>query len=278
MKFYKNKNAFTLIELLDRTDVLRSVVEWQSPSFDATWARIFGAQVALAVLVLVRRPSYRAAVPLVVFTAAALLGLRNAPVASLVLLPGLATGLAGLGSLDGRRREPAGAVVAAAVLVVAAVVVVGALGEDDYDLRAYPTGSLAWAEEVGLAGSPDARLVTEETVGNLLGLQLGTDARVFLDDRVDMYPVPVVEDYLALARGGSGAVDVLDEWDVDAVLWPADGALTALLRATGDWDVVHVEEGEGAQRWVVLCRDGSSACAGLEGVPLEADGAQDDSA
>ena len=48
-------------------------------------------------------PSWRAALPLVVFTAASLLGARNVVVASIVFVPGLARGLADLGTVDGRR-------------------------------------------------------------------------------------------------------------------------------------------------------------------------------
>ncbi|MGZ4785057.1 MAG: hypothetical protein ACXV5S_05260, partial [Acidimicrobiales bacterium] len=64
------------VRLLGRMDVLREVIEWQSPSFSSAWARLFLLQVVIGVLALVRRPSYRAAIPLVVFTAAALLGVR----------------------------------------------------------------------------------------------------------------------------------------------------------------------------------------------------------
>ena len=252
--------------LLERSEVLQSIVEWQSPSFDELWARVFLLQVVVAVLALARRGSFRAAVPLVVFVAAALLGLRNIPVASIVLLPGMALGLAGMGSLEGRRREPVGAVLVGFVVVAGLVVVGGSLTEEHYDLRAYPTDSLAWAQEVGLAASPDANLLTEEWVGNLLELEVGTDARVFLDDRVDMYPVPVIEDFLAVHGGGPRALGVLERWEVDAVLWPASSSLTALLEATGDWVVVHREVHDDGASWVVLCREGAAPCQGLDDV------------
>ena len=257
------------VSLLDRSEVLQAIIEWQSPSFDELWARVFLLQVVVAVLALARRGSYRAAVPMVVFVAAALLGLRNVPVASLVLVPGMATGLAGLGTLDGRRREPVGAVLVGVVAVLGLVVVGSSLSEDHYDLRAYPTASLDWAVEVGLAGSPDANLLTEEWVGNLLELDLGTEARVFLDDRVDMYPVPVIQDFLDVHGGGPGALGVLDRWEVDAVLWPRSSALTELLLATGDWRPVHVEEHDDGAAWVVLCREGAAVCAGLDDVALD---------
>ena len=67
---------------------------------------MFLAEVLVAILVLVRRPSWRAGIPLALFTAAALLGARNVVVASIVLVPGLARGLEGLGSVTGRSGDP----------------------------------------------------------------------------------------------------------------------------------------------------------------------------
>ena len=85
-----------------RQDSLSAVVEWQSPSFAETYGRAFLVLVLVAVAALVRRPSWRAAVPLVVFLAAGLIATRNLPVAALVMMPGIARGAGGLGGLTGR--------------------------------------------------------------------------------------------------------------------------------------------------------------------------------
>ena len=78
------------LELLQRQDVLRHIVEWQAPNFISVGDRIFLLQVMVAVLALVRRPRYREGLVVVVFVAAALLGAANIAVASLVLVPVLA--------------------------------------------------------------------------------------------------------------------------------------------------------------------------------------------
>src|SRR5690606_27650806 len=101
------------LQLLGKMEVLQNVVEWQSPNFSTGYARLFLVVVVVAILALVRRPSYRSAVPLVVFTTAALLGVRNIPIATIVFVPALAVGLAGLGRVDGRERGPATGVLAA---------------------------------------------------------------------------------------------------------------------------------------------------------------------
>ena len=47
------------LELLRRSDVLRSVVEWRSPDFSLFWTRIFLLLIVGAIVGFVRRPSYR---------------------------------------------------------------------------------------------------------------------------------------------------------------------------------------------------------------------------
>lgn len=243
------------LSLLSRTEVLSEIIEWQSPEFSVLWARLFLVQVAVAVLALARRPSYRAAVPLVIFVAAALLGLRNVPVASLVLVPGTAAGLAGLGSITGRQRTPATGLVAVALAVVGALTATVALSRPHYDLTTFPVDALAYADRAGLV-APDVRLLTQETVGNHLELAVGPDrVQVFLDDRVDMYPVPVIEDYLTVLRGRPGWDDVLDRWEVDAIVWPRGEPLEALLADDERW-VRSYED----PTTFIACRRASGVC------------------
>jgi hypothetical protein len=244
------------VRLLQRQQVLQQIIEWQSPSFSSTWARLFLLQVVVAIVLLVRRPSYRVAVPLVVFTAAALLGVRNVAVASLVLVPGMAYGLAGLGSITGHERRGRAAVGAVVVIaLLGALLVVHATDEPGYDLRTYPVDALAWTEQAGWMTS-SVNMATPETVGNLLELVRGRDARAFMDDRVDMYPTSVVDDFLTVLRGRPGWQQVLDQDDVDVVVWDADEPLTSLLAADPDWRIPYNDS-----RFIVACRRNSASLA-----------------
>jgi hypothetical protein len=239
------------VRLLQRQDLLREVVEWQSPDFGGAWARLFLLQVVLAVVALVRRPSWRAAVPFVVFTAAALLAARNIAVASLVLVPGTARGLADLGTITGAARSSIARVGAAAVVAVAGLVTVVRLGEPAYDLRSYPVDALAWLDQQGgLDG--ETRVATQETVGNYRELLDRADGQVFVDDRIDMYPEPVIRDFLTLLRGRPGWQDVLDDREVDAVLWSRDEPLAQLLAEDPTWRAAYTDG-----TWAVWCRRGS---------------------
>jgi hypothetical protein len=245
------------VRLLQRQQVLSQIIEWQSPSFSSGWARLFLAQVLVAVVLLVRRPSYRAAVPLVVFTAAALLGVRNIAVASLVFVPGMAAGLAGLGSITGTERRGRNVVVAGlvAIAVIAGTLVVNAAREPAFDLRTYPVDALAWTDQAGWL-RPEIHVASQETVGNYLELVRGTQAGAYIDDRVDMYPADVVNTFLKVLRGRPGWQEALDEQGIDVVLWEANEPLGSLLAENPDWRVPYTDG-----QWFVACRRGSPAIA-----------------
>jgi hypothetical protein len=239
------------IHMLDRQDLLSEIIEWQSPSFDSGWSRLFLLLVVVAIAALARRPSWRAAVPLAVFVAASLLAARNIPVACLVVLPGIASGLAGLGNIDGLRRSATNTVGVVAVAIVAVVVVSSQLSEPDYDLRGFPVDAIAHLDQAGQAGpGSTARIAASDRVGNYLEVLYGRDARVFLDDRLDMYPPWVVEDYLALRQGAPDWSEVLERDEIDVVLWRRSEPLSSLLAADPGWRLTYSDES-----WVVFERN-----------------------
>jgi hypothetical protein len=240
------------VQLLGRMEILSRVVEWRSPSFDQLFSRVFLVQVAVAVLLLVRRPSYRTAVPLVVFTAAALMGQRSIPVASLVLVPGMAAGLDGFGRLRGRERSAAFGVAGGALTVVAVVLAGSVLVRlPPLQLGGYPTDALAWLDQHDGLGT-GRRTFAEDTTGNLLELWRGTDAAVFLDDRYDMFPLSVLRDYVALNDASGRWEAILAEHGVVNVVWPRQSPLAALIASSPRWRV-RFQDGT----HLVACRRGT---------------------
>ena len=229
------------IELLRRQDVLSNIIEWQAPKFTHIGQRAFLLLLLLAIVGLVRRPSWRAALPLVVFTAASLLGARNVVVASIVFVPGMARGLAGLGTISGDERRSIFRPFAAVLVVVGVLAVVVAGSGPVYRLNGYPVAAVTWAQREGRLG-PDARLVTPDYVGNYLESRYGTSVKTFIDDRYDMFPVSVVDDYLVLLHGAPGWEDVLDRNQASAVLWPTDQPLAQLLAESPRWQVVYSDQ------------------------------------
>ncbi|MGH9149357.1 MAG: hypothetical protein ACRD0F_03360, partial [Acidimicrobiales bacterium] len=137
----------------------------------------------------------------------------------------------------------------AAVMVVAgAALVAGAARGPGLDLERYPVAAAGWLDGAGYF-TPGRRVAATDVAGGYLVLRRGREARVFVDDRVDMYPLAVSRDYLDLLRGRPGAREILDRYGIEAVLWPDDRALVAILEASGGWRVAFAEE-----RWVVLVR------------------------
>jgi hypothetical protein len=233
--------AFPL-RLLTQTASFEGIVEWQPPNFDSFAQKLFLLQLFVAVLLLVRKPSYRAALPLAVFGLMALLSARNIVPASIVLVPGMAVAVGRAGSLDGRLRAPLFTVATAVIAVLALPLTALALSGPGADVKGYPTEAIRWLDDRDQI-RPDAHIVTQDFVGNYLEVRYGPDdARVFIDDRVDMFPLAVSRDYATLLNGGSRWQSVLDRHDADAVVWAADKPLTQLMVASPEWRLVYRDD------------------------------------
>lgn len=237
--------------LLRRQDVLREVVEWQAPAFDSLGQRMFLVQLVVAIVLVARRPSYRSALVLAVFTVAALLGSRNIAVASLAMLPGMATSIGFLGSLRGGERPRRGRIWFAGAVVASGVMVVGALDGPTARLRAYPVDALAFIDEQGI-DLRSTHLAAPEYVGNLMTYVYGPAGLVFYDDRFDMFPRPVSRAALALTQAQPGVFDDLDDFDVDLLLVPRTESMALVLSRVVSWRVVFSDEG-----WMLACRRGA---------------------
>ena len=229
------------LELLRRQDVLSNVLEWQSPKFIHIGQRAFLAEVVLAIVLVARRPAWRIVLPLAVFTAAALLGTRNVVIAGTVLVPGIAAGLAGLSDLTGEERKPIFRPVLATLAVVGLLSTIVAASGDVYSFKGYPVAAVTWAEQHHLLDA-GAHVVSRDYVGNYLEARYGTAVKVFLDDRYDLFPASVVEDFTLLNNGRIGWDDVLDTYDTTAVLWPTEEALGQLLADSPRWHVVYSDQ------------------------------------
>jgi hypothetical protein len=240
------------LELLRRSDVLRSVVEWRSPDFGLFWTRIFLLLIVASVVTFVRRPSYRMALPTIVVVASSLLAARNIAVALVVMVPALARGIDGLGSIDGARRRPAFRAVPIALAALMVCIVGVSVDRPAFDLGMYPVAGVDWLDQSGFIGR-DIPLVHQDFVGNYLELRYGTNAGVFFDDRFDLHSDELIARYRALATGTNG-------WDKDldsaaAVLWERNTPIESLLRLTGGWTIAWQNDD-----WFVACHSADARC------------------
>lgn len=239
------------LRLLTRTEAFESVVEWQPPDYSSSVQYAVLGLFLVAVLALGRRSTWRDGIPLVGFAALGLTSARNQLVmllVTVVVLSGLLPEV--LPRLDALRRSTfAVARVAVAGLAVGAVVL--ALGQPHLTLSAYPEEATVWMDDEGLWG-PESRVVAPDYVGNLRGAQAGRDARVFIDDRVDMFPVELVGDYRVLLDADPGWAEVLERHGATAVLWRSDTPLGEALARDAGWEQVHEDA-----RWVVFVPSGT---------------------
>jgi hypothetical protein len=238
-------------DLLQRQDVLSNIIEWRPPTFDSLSQRLFLVQLVAAIVLLVGRATYRAALVVAVFGAAALLGARNMPVASLAMLPAMAVALPDVGTLRGTTRSPVAAPLAAAGLALAVLGGAVRLDRPGFDLKKYPVEAIAFLEaaRVDLGA---VRLASEDTVGNALELLRGDRGEVFYDDRFDMFPDDVTFAHRSLVRADQEIHAALDRYDIDLVLWDRAGGSTQVLLADPAWRSLYIDPG-----WVLLCRRGA---------------------
>ncbi len=64
-----------------------------------------------------------------------------------------------------------------------------------------------------------------------------------------MFPLKVSDDYAVLLKGNPDALQVLDHYNVDVVLWDRTLPLVTVLNATGKWRQEYRKDD-----WVVLHR------------------------
>jgi hypothetical protein len=237
------------VQLVVRGEALDGVSEWASPSFRSPVELLYLLLLGLIVLGARRSARWRALVPALVFLVAGLVAVRNLGVAALVIVALVAPSLEGLGGrLDGSRRGLAAKVVGG--LAVAGLVVAGAgvLRTGPVDVEGYPVAEVDWLDARSLVADDQVRIAQRDYVGNYLTLRYGSQARVFMDDRFDFYPQPVLDDHSGLLHGGDFA-EIVARNRFDVVLWATGTPFERWLDDSGEWDVVVRSES-----WLVACR------------------------
>jgi len=245
--------------LLGRGAILSHVVEWQSPSFDALYARAFLAVIILMIVAITKRWSWRNLLPAIVFLAAALVSRRNISVAALVAIPVMADGLPPLGRLAANEASAVVHRLGLVMLTVVAVSPILVVRAPNVDLSRYPVEAVNALEAAGM--SPvETHVLHPDFVGNYLELRYGGSGAAWLDDRYELHESSLMDDYLVLFEAGRGWSDVLDRSGGEAMIWPTDHPLTQLVSDVAGWPTVWSDSD-----WTVLCDPTSAACRSIQG-------------
>lgn len=233
------------VELLSKREALAEVSEWKPPDFDKPFEMVFlGMAIALALSIWFMAPK-RVVVPALVFAVAGFMAVRNISVATFLLVPALTPVLfkgKKLG-LDGSERNPLSRGIAAMAVAGAVLCALVVFSNGGLDLERYPVDETAWLDDREMIAVDGARVIHPDTVGNFMHYRFGTEARVFVDDRFDFYPQPVLDDHLELTFGGDFAA-ILDRWDATAVIWESESAFGDWLRTSDAW-TVQMDDDEG---------------------------------
>jgi hypothetical protein len=235
---------------------LANIQEWQSPDFhEPAHLALLGLIVAVGLNGGRATPGWLVMLSWV-GVAMALISLRNAPIAAVFCLPTLALGLeARLHAREtsrparGPRRESIALGRRLIEMGAAVVVVVGSLAvlvppvlgsglEQNIDER-FPVAAMDRLIEI----QPDARVLADYGWGGYVISRIyPTGGRVFVDGRNDMYDQSILEDYDAVKDADPDWQQIVDRWDVDAILLSPMTTLTRGPAEQAGWCEAYRDE------------------------------------
>ena len=91
----------------------------------------------------------------------------------------------------------------------------------------------------GLIGK---RLLMDDADAAYAVLGYNGKQKVFIDDRYDMYPLELINDYFTLANGGPGWKRIMNKYNIEVVVWQRSHPLVEYLEQSGDWTRIHRDD------------------------------------
>ena len=228
-----------------------------SPNFHSTAGYAFGAWIALTICVLMRgrRPGRRDVIVLVPFAMLALWALRNLAITTVVCIPIVARACSHRDANEESAATPSnvrdenlalGRLIGVGVIAIALVFALQAVGEKQFDERGYSVKAFRYVSKT--FGTNTRLLTTDANAGWMIAAH--PEQKVFMDDRYDMYPKTIVEDYVTIARVRPEWRAVLDAYKIDTIMWPTPNAFTQLMNL----DTSHFRSIYTDKDWTVFIR------------------------
>ncbi|GAC1586653.1 MAG: hypothetical protein NVS3B21_00910 [Acidimicrobiales bacterium] len=243
----------------DKQAAFKHIVEWASPNFQTGQGIAALVLIGLGAIVLIRaRLPWSDVLPVAAFLVLGLFAARNLAAFGVVLAIPLGHALAApqmpnpqatvAGGTDGpERRLHAAAAIALGFMLIAFTV--SSLSGTGLQLSSYPTLAEGWLQQNGRVDPSQHRILTQDWVGCYHILLRGVRGRVFIDDRVDMYPLSVSADYEALLHADPSSPEIVQRYGIDTVLWQRRLRLPEALIASGMWQTSYQD-----RDWLVLTK------------------------
>ncbi len=237
------------------------ITEWQSPDFhDPAHIPLLLYLGALAVFGRWRVPWWMSIIAYVGI-AATLIALRNGPIAAIIGAPALAVGIdsalqdwRGTPRAYGRRMAMQRRVIEVALAIVIMVAGIVIFVPPDLDAAVAESNERelpVQGVELLIEQVPDGRILAWYGWGGyVIGNMYDLGARVMVDGRNDMYDDSILEDYDRVRTAEPGWEEIADRWEVDALLFPPQEAITRGPAEAAGWCEVFRDENE-----VVFLRD-----------------------
>ena len=247
------------IHMLDRAAMLKLVIEWSPAGLDASSVTLMCLVVAALAFAWKRR-CWSALIPCVAFVALTVTAVRHFPFAVLSMASCLSLWVPASENLSDSVRSAAStpslnwrswSISLAVVVMVVAVT-------PNYNLARYPTDVVDLLDRSGVFLHRDHRILSSDTTGNYLQWRFSTQARNFVDDRVEVDDPQAFQDDFDLIRGENWDA-IKDRYHPDMVIWATDSPLTEVLEA--DASVSKVMVGESFTLW---CVNDSALCPSSE--------------
>jgi hypothetical protein len=228
------------LALMGRNEVLSNVREWQSVDVHTLIGFLYAIWVFVSLVAFARsRPRRGELVTSIVFLFLGWWAVRNVAIAVAVTIPIVGRALRARGRGDNDTAGTAPPLLAVLVCVVSVVLVGRAASQPDYDLKTYPVKALAaLAADHRLGG----RLLTTDAWAGYVIAKYWPEQPVFFDDRYDMYPIAIDEDYNKLLSTTPGWRPVLDKYRINVIVWPRDRGIVQVLEASPGWTVLREDK------------------------------------
>jgi uncharacterized membrane protein len=264
-------NPFTRIVVQDWQNLWRSIgSRWHTEPLTVMFYEIAIALAAALFFSFLLTPNLDD-LPLVaiaaVMSAAAIVAVRNVPIAVIAIAAPLARHLPAALSqrwpfLDDARPRRVASRSSQTIFAIFAIflLVRGDLFSSHLDAGSpYPVGATDFIKQRGLHGN----VLTYFSWGEYLIWHLAPQSKVFVDGRYDtVYPQKVLMEFFAFNYGQQGAAIALEKYPTDYVLIPPDLAPRKLMDASPEWRLLYRDE------TALLYGRTNSAAAKIAGLPV----------